>query len=142
MELFKINCNGIITNKAGVPVDKTLLSRIIKAAGKSMDTAPERKEAPIQVEIPTPESDEYINFRQWITDYAPNVNKMAEPFNMKQFLQLMEWRKEKKPGYSFGEIKEMLVAMHNWKDLKKKNTSAFYTMVNWTENKLRKALYK
>lgn len=132
MELFKINAGGIITNKAGVPVNKEILARIIKAAGKSMETAPERQEAPIQPQIQGLEDEGYIKFKEWVNTWTPRVGKMKEPFTQAQYLTLMKWRQDAKPGYSQKEIQDMLLRMHNYKDLNK-NVSAFLTFKNWTE---------
>lgn len=132
MELFKINAAGIITNKAGVPVNKDLLARIIKAAGKSMETAPEKQEAPIQTKIEGFEHEGYKKFMEWINKWASRVGKMKEGFTLEQYLTLMKWKEETKPGYSQKEMQDMLLRMHNYKDLNK-NVSAFLTLKNWVE---------
>lgn len=49
---------------------------------------------------------------------------MKEPFTIDQFLKLKE-------DYSTEQIKEMVLKMHNYKPLLKKNNSAYLTFKNW-----------
>ncbi len=130
MELFKINGHGIITNKQGTPVDKVYLSRIIKAAAKSMDAAPERKEQVSQGLIPSL-NPAFDNFTKWIDKFAPRVNKMEQPLTEAQYLELKQLVEEK--GWAVKQIQGKLLDMNNWKDLTKKNASAYRTLIKWLE---------
>jgi hypothetical protein len=67
----------------------------------------------------------FENFTTWIAKYAPEVSKMDEPFTLEQYTKL----KQKYPKSD--EIRALLLAMHNWRNLRKKNRSAYYTIMNW-----------
>lgn len=66
----------------------------------------------------------FANFKKFILEKAPNVGKMKEPFRIDEFLKL-------KKDYSTEQIKEMVLKMHNYKPLLKKNNSAYLTFKNW-----------
>ena len=72
---------------------------------------------------PTPQTD-FEKFQEWVNANALNISKMAEPFTEEQFLKV-------KLEYGSSVILAYATRMHNWKDLKKKNTSAYLTMLNW-----------
>lgn len=83
--------------------------------------------APAEPTLPTPPSDEdvaFANFQKWLESEATEVSKMKEPFTMPQFLKL-------KKSCSTEEIMAQCVNMHNWKELNRKRTSAYYTFLNW-----------
>jgi hypothetical protein len=67
----------------------------------------------------------YQTFLTWIDEHAPKVNKMKEPFTIKQYFQMVE------NGFDASQIKQLLADMHNWKDLLKKRESAYLTLTNW-----------
>lgn len=67
----------------------------------------------------------FTNFQTFIKDKAPNVSRMKEPFTIDQYLKL-------KKDFTSEEIKSMLLKMHNWKDLVKKNVSSYLTFLNWS----------
>ncbi len=69
---------------------------------------------------------DFEKFEKWIEVNASNVGKLGEPFTEKQFLKL-------KKQYGVGIMQDMLLRMHNWKDLRKKNTSAYLTFLNWVK---------
>jgi hypothetical protein len=62
----------------------------------------------------------------WILQNAPTVAKMKEPLRIDQFLRL----KERFPDRGF--IRKILLAMHNWKKLKERQ-SAFLTFLSFAE---------
>ncbi len=66
----------------------------------------------------------FANFKKFISEKASNVSRMKEPFMIDQFLKLKE-------DYSTEQIKEMVLKMHNYKPLLKKNNSAYLTFLNW-----------
>ena len=83
---------------------------------------------------PPPETDlkkKFKAFQQWINEHAPNVAKMKEPFTIEQYERL---RKD----FTFEQITSMILKMHNWKDLNKKNVSANLTFRKWTQEDKKK----
>lgn len=71
------------------------------------------------------EKESFKKFEQWITDNAPRVGKMKEPFTISQYLSLA------KKGFSPEDIRKTLAAMHNWTPLLTKNISAYLTLIKW-----------
>lgn len=67
---------------------------------------------------------DFDKFNLWLRDKAPNVLKMQSPISENDFKSL-------KQNYSEDQIKEILTAMHNRKDLLKKYVSTYYTALNW-----------
>ncbi len=74
------------------------------------------------------ESKSFIAFKGWLKDHAENVGKMKEPFTEQQFESLIT-------DFEGTDIKELLLAMHNHKDLLKKNVSANLTFRNWAKRR-------
>lgn len=144
MELFKINAQGLITNKAGVQVDKERVLQIIKAATKSLETAPARQMLPTQTSIPTEESKEFANFKMFISEEACMVSKMLLPFTENEYLKIKSSVVKGVPGFTWLEVRKTLREMHNWKPLLSKNTCACDTLINWIERKQEKlnGIYK
>lgn len=74
------------------------------------------------------EIDLFTSFVEWIEKNAPKVNQMREPVSIKQFLKL----RNDYPGQTGKElIHEIILAMHNNKDLLKKYESANLTIRSW-----------
>src|SRR5699024_10475824 len=69
-------------------------------------------------------SREFLEFQQWISENAPRVAKMKEPFSEAQFSALKE-------AYALDFIRDLLRAMHNYEPLLKRNRSAYLTFLNW-----------
>jgi DNA-binding transcriptional MocR family regulator len=67
-------------------------------------------------------------FTEWIKKNAVNVSKMKEPFTIEQYLQL------RKKITNRSTVQELLLKMHNWAPLLKKNNSAYLTILNWIRN--------
>jgi hypothetical protein len=63
-------------------------------------------------------------FSAWIETNAPRVNKMKEPFTIDQFKTFRE-------KFDPAIVRELLLQMHNWEPLLKKNRSAYLTLSNW-----------
>jgi hypothetical protein len=66
---------------------------------------------------------EYAKFNEWLKDNARNVLSLKEPITEDQFIKLKQ--------YDRILLKDTLIAMHNFKDLKKKYVSAYLTLTNW-----------
>lgn len=71
--------------------------------------------------------DSFRKFYKWVDDNAPSVNKLKEPFTIKQYLQAVkDFGKEK--------LTDVIQSMHNKADLTKKYKSAYLTFRNWAKN--------
>jgi uncharacterized protein YdaU (DUF1376 family) len=70
-------------------------------------------------------SDEFLKFNDWLKNNAPSVLKMKEPITEEQLQKLKLYDKK--------VIGDILIAMHNKKDLTKKYTSAYLTLINWVK---------
>lgn len=68
----------------------------------------------------------FKNFQKYISDSAPNVGKMKEPFKIDEYLKI-------KKRFSKEQITSMLLKMHNYKPLLAKNNCAYLTFLNWIE---------
>ncbi|BBL03028.1 hypothetical protein A5CBH24_03410 [Alistipes communis] len=73
-------------------------------------------------------SREFLEFQQWISENAPRVAKMKEPFSEAQFSALKE-------AYALDFICDLLRAMHNYEPLLKRNRSAYLTFLNWARRR-------
>lgn len=78
---------------------------------------------------PLPDPD-FLKFQKWILEKAPQVAKLKEPFTEEEYLRIKE---EFPPGMTA----EVLLAMHNCKDLLKKYVSANLTFRNWINRRLK-----
>ena len=70
---------------------------------------------------------DFENFKNWILRNAVNVSKMREPFTQEQFEKI-------RSNYPADDIRDVLLKMHNWKQLNSKNVSAYLTMITWLRN--------
>lgn len=82
---------------------------------------------------PTPTDQELVfkNFQDWIFKWAPEVGKMTKPFTMQEMLLV-------KKQLSKDELAELLLAMQNKKDLNKKYSSAYLTVLSWHRLELKR----
>jgi hypothetical protein len=78
--------------------------------------------------IEKPETD-FDKFKKWLSEYAPRVLKMDEPFTEEQYLRL-------KQKHSNVLVKDVLQSMHNTKTLLKKYTSAYRTCCEWCKRRV------
>ena len=96
---------------------------------KPLNPDPKKATHPPVPPPPLPDQ-EFIQFQKWILEKAPRVAKMEEPFTQEEYLRIKE---EFPPGMTA----EVLLAMHNSKDLLKKNLSANLTFRNWIQRRLK-----
>ena len=78
---------------------------------------------------PLPDPD-FLKFQKWIQEKAPQVAKLKEPFTQEEYLKIKE-------EFSGDMTAEVLLAMHNCKDLLKKYVSANLTFRNWINRRLK-----
>jgi hypothetical protein len=76
----------------------------------------------------TEEENLFKAFKDWIENKAPKVNKMKEPFTIKQYLKL---RTDFPGDKGRALLLEVISAMHNHKQLLKKYESANLTLRSW-----------
>lgn len=76
-----------------------------------------------------PKNENFLKFEKWINENAPNVAKLKEPFTEVQFERI-------KNDFPLKIIQEVLVSMHNHKELLKKYVSANLTFRKWAQKDL------
>lgn len=87
-------------------------------------------------EIFTPEQqNSFALFQEFIEKNAPQVAKLAQPFTIKQYLKIAN-------SYTSPNIKELLVDMHNKRDLLQKYTTAYYTFNKWADKRVEEGKWK
>lgn len=86
-----------------------------KKGGKSL-----RKEEAVVVEVV--EDPKFADFASWISNEAPRVAKMKEPFTADQYYKITS-------EYRLEDIQRVILQMHNYKNLK--TISAYLTCLNW-----------
>ena len=91
---------------------------------------PEKEEPHPPVAPPPLPNPDFEKFQKWILEKAPQVAKLKEPFTQEEYLRI----KEEFPGDMTAEV---LLAMHNCKDLLKKYVSANLTFRNWINRRLK-----
>jgi hypothetical protein len=69
---------------------------------------------------------DFEKFKNWILENAPRAGKMKEPFLIDQFLKINN-------DFPAEKIYEILMAMHNWEPLLRKNRSAYLTAIKWLQ---------
>ena len=80
---------------------------------------------PAEPDAHTPDQKKLFSaFSDWIERHAPRVNKMKEPITIDQFITI----RQKMTNLI---VTELLLQMHNWEPLLKKNRSAYLTLSNW-----------
>lgn len=105
-----------------VNIDKKLSNESKESADKPHKVASKRTAF---VAPPTENcSEDFLKFQQWVADNAPRVSQMKEPMTEEQLRRL-------KGKYSTEQICDILLRMHNYSDLQKKNISAYLTALNW-----------
>lgn len=68
----------------------------------------------------------FEKFTEWITENAPNVARMREPFTIDEYVRLRD-------EFDYDMILDVLLAMHNWADLLKKRVNANLTFRNFAK---------
>lgn len=89
----------------------------------------------IIIKSTNPNTDLWNKFEKWIKGNAPRVQKLKEPLTMDKYFSLrkffiQEFNNEKR---GVEVLADLLVKMHNWAPLLKKNIDANLTVRNWYE---------
>ena len=94
------------------------------------DTDIESSKEDINPHITTQCEIDFSKFKNWISQNAPQVSKMKEPFTIDEFENL-------KLDFDVGFIQNLIQAMHNYKPLLQKNQSANLTFRNWAKREIK-----
>lgn len=68
----------------------------------------------------------FDNLTEWMKENTPNVLKLSSPLTEKQYLKIKE-------RYNSDQLRNILLAMENYKELNKKYRSVYLTFVKWAE---------
>lgn len=90
----------------------------------SIETKKEYKEKADKPLSPSPASERYLDFQNWLSLNCPHLNKMEQPTE-EQFQKLIE-----KAG-SVKALSDILLAMENDTNTPKKRRSIYLTACNW-----------
>lgn len=74
--------------------------------------------------------DAYLKFNEWLSRFGPRILKMDRPFTIAEYLHI-------KDEFTSDEVKSLVTAMENRKDLLKKNTSAYLTFLSWSKRQFK-----
>lgn len=66
----------------------------------------------------------FADFQKWVSENAPRINQLKEPFTIEQLLKLLQ-------KYNSEQLKDIFLAMHNTEPLLKKYRSSYLTALNW-----------
>lgn len=95
---------------------------------KPLNPDPKKETHPPVPPPPLPDPD-FLKFQKWILENAPQVAKLKEPFTQEQYFKIRD-------AYSGELTADVLMAMHNKKDLLKSYNSAYLTFLNWAKRRV------
>ncbi len=73
-----------------------------------------------------PNQKRFDNLTEWMKENTPNVLKLSSPLTEKQYLKIKE-------RYNSDQLKKILLAMENYKELNKRYRSVYLTFLRWAE---------
>jgi DNA-binding transcriptional regulator YhcF (GntR family) len=127
--------NRVHTNKnvKNVKKDKNDKNKETKSLVTETVTVPPLSIYPLEVnsESETPLSEKQLpakihELQTWISNNAPNVNKLKEPLTYEQSERILA-------KYTDDSVHAILLQMHNYKPLTQKSISANLTLLKWIE---------
>jgi hypothetical protein len=75
-----------------------------------------------------PPNEKFLNFKKWLTEHAPRVEQLKQSFTEREYEEIFKkWKREK--------VLDVLIEMHNYAPLIKKNISAYLTANNWLKRR-------
>lgn len=74
----------------------------------------------------TTQKTRFENLTEWMEENTPNVFKLSSPLTEKQYLKIKE-------KYNSDQLKEILLAMENYKELNNKYRSVYLTFLKWAK---------
>ncbi|PUZ25042.1 hypothetical protein DCC81_12065 [Chitinophaga parva] len=80
----------------------------------------------VPVGVPTGTLDKFKAFQDWIKTNAPRVAQMKEQLTLQQYVALHQ-------KVSKDQLKNLLLSMHNYEPLLRKNRSVYLTIINWSK---------
>lgn len=76
---------------------------------------------------PSPLNPDYLKFQEWLVENAPYCYGKMKPLRESEFLKLKE-------KYGGVKIAEVISQIENRKDLRKRYTNLYRTILNWSKN--------
>ncbi|MDR3133001.1 MAG: hypothetical protein LBU42_03135 [Prevotellaceae bacterium] len=71
-----------------------------------------------------PPNEKFLNFKKWLVEKAARVEKLKQPFTEREYTEIFaKWPRK--------DVLNILVEMHNYAPLLKKNISAYLTANTW-----------
>ena len=86
------------------------------------------KETSTNVDAKKGKPSAYDNFLNWMKENTPTVLTLDKQVTEKQYLKIRE-------QYSYQQLVDTLLAMENYKDLKKKYVSVYLTFLQWAKKR-------
>lgn len=86
------------------------------------------KETSTNVDAKKGKTSAYDNFLNWMKENTPTVLTLDKQVTEKQYLKIRE-------QYSYQQLVDTLLAMENYKDLKKKYVSVYLTFLQWAKKR-------
>ena len=78
-------------------------------------------------DAPAP-SEDFLRFQTWITEHAPEVAKMKQPFSEKEFREIQQ-------SWPAAAVRDVLEAMSNKRTLTRDYVSAYKTCKSWLKRR-------
>ena len=123
--------SGLIWDKKNEKNNPSITqNNLIYDTDTDTDTDIESSKEDIKPPITTHSEIDFLKFKNWISQNAPQVSKMKEPFTIDEFEKL-------KLDFDVGFIQNLIQAMHNYKPLLQKNQSANLTFRNWAKREIK-----
>lgn len=80
----------------------------------------------VPVGVPPDTLEKFKAFQEWIKTNAPRVAQMKEQLTLQQYMALHQ-------KVSKDQLKNLLLSMHNYEPLLRKNRSVYLTIINWSK---------
>ncbi|MDR1054920.1 MAG: hypothetical protein LBL90_03670 [Prevotellaceae bacterium] len=126
------NLSSSVSSGVSRPVSSSVSSGVSRPV-RQRKTKPNKTTTP-PIVPPTggsegsPPNEKFLNFKKWISENAPRVEQLKQPFTENEYTKIFEkWKRD--------EVLTVLAEMHNYKPLTKKNISAYLTADNWLKRR-------
>lgn len=126
--LVIVDRNPVNAYRNPVIVDDNPHSCVVSDDRKTQSKVKESKVKKSISECTREQQDSFMNFIAWIDENAPFVNEMQKPFEIHQYMKIVE-------KYPKELIQKVLLAMDNNQSYikKRKYVSAYSTFINWAD---------
>jgi hypothetical protein len=120
--------SSTVSSVVSSPVSSVVSSPVRQHKTKLNKTNTPPYNPPVGGDEGAPPSEKFLNFKKWLSENAPRAEQLKQPFTEREYVKLFaKWKRE--------EVLTVLVEMHNYKPLTKKNISAYLTANNWLERR-------